>query len=316
LVRNLKGRTAVIPLSGGYDSRIIATLLKKLNYPDVITYTYGIRSSPEVAISKAVAEKFGFPWHFIEYRKELIDGFIDSSDFQAYYPFASNHVSSFFTQDYFAVKYLRDQRIVPEGAVFMPGHKSNAALDSSYVTGMNATNVVARLLQNRYTLRKRPEGFERKIESLLCCQSAVDNFLNWSSKELLSKFLVNSNRIYEYFGFEHLMPLWDKDLTDFILNLEDRWRTNYRLLWQVWFQYYFEPYEVAYKKKAYPFLIQKSVGVVKRAKRFLYADINNFKYIAKLFLNDEPLAVEWNSVQVNINTIQSSWYIRQLEKAG
>jgi len=314
LVRKLNGRTAVIPLSGGYDSRIIAVLLRKLNYPNVMTYTYGVRSSPEVAISKKVAEQFGFPWHFIEYRKTLINGFVNSPEFQEYYPFASNCVSGFFTQDYFAVRYLKAHHMVPETAVFMPGHKSNAALDAYYVIGMNEHNVVAWLLRKRYYLRQRPDAFAERIQNQLSCPEPVDNFLNWSSKEFLSKFLVNSNRIYEYFGFEHLMPLWDRELTDFILNLEDSWRTNYKLLWQVWFKYYFEPFQVAYKKKEYPFLMQKAVGAVNRTKRFLYTDMNNFKYIAKMFLENEPLDVHWDSVKVNINTIQSTWYIKQLEK--
>lgn len=314
LVRMLKGRTAVIPLSAGYDSRIIAVLLKKLGYTQVITFTYGIPSSPEAITSKRVAKQLGFKWYFIDYTKDLINGFIRSDEFQEYYRFASNHVSSFFTQDYFAVKYLKKNTLIPDDAVFIPGHKSNGAMHGHFVTGIGADNVVERLIKYRYNLRSNPANFEDKIRKEMQFSSANDNFLNWSSKEYLSKFLVNADRIYEFFGFEHLLPLWDKEFTQFVLDLKDELRNDFILARQVWFKYYFEPFKVADKKREYPFLIQKAVGIVNRSKRFLYTDMNNFKYIAKKFLEDDDLDVRWDYVKVNINTIQSTWYIKQLEK--
>ena len=36
------GRTIVIPLSGGYDSRLVALMLKRLGYENLIAYTYGV----------------------------------------------------------------------------------------------------------------------------------------------------------------------------------------------------------------------------------------------------------------------------------
>lgn len=314
LVRKLNGKTAVIPLSGGYDSRIIATLLKKQNYSHVITFTYGIPSSPEVATSKKVAKQLGFPWYFIEYTKTLINGFVNSDEFREYYPFASNNVSGFFTQDYFAVKHLKEHKLIPRNSVFLPGQKSNGAMHGHFVAGIDADNVVERLIKYRYNLRKDPMGFESKIKQEMLFSSANDNFLNWSSKEYLSKFLVNSSRTYEFFGFEHLLPLWDKDFTCFVLNLKDELRDNFKLTRQVWFKYYFEPFKVPFTEKEYPFFMQKGVGIINRSKRFLYTDMNNFKYIAKMFLDDESLDVHWDSVRVNINTIQSTWYIKQLEK--
>ena len=41
IIKYLDGKTAVIPLSGGGDSRLLAYYLKKSGYPSIITYTYG-----------------------------------------------------------------------------------------------------------------------------------------------------------------------------------------------------------------------------------------------------------------------------------
>ena len=61
------GRTAVVPLSGGYDSRYIVSLLKSAGVRDVLLYTYGRTDSHEVATAKKVAQQVEYPIHVIEY---------------------------------------------------------------------------------------------------------------------------------------------------------------------------------------------------------------------------------------------------------
>ena len=56
LIRSLQGKTAIIPLSGGYDSRLIAVMLKNKGLKDVICFTYGRKGNPEVEISEKVAK--------------------------------------------------------------------------------------------------------------------------------------------------------------------------------------------------------------------------------------------------------------------
>lgn len=71
LIRYANGRHIVIPLSGGYDSRLIATLLKRRGYENILTFTYGVPGNKESAYSKKVADALGLKWHFIEYSNEL-----------------------------------------------------------------------------------------------------------------------------------------------------------------------------------------------------------------------------------------------------
>ena len=72
LISSLNNRMVIIPLSGGFDSRLIAVFLKKLNYKNVVCYTYGNKNSSEIKNSKRVAKKLGFKWFFIEYSKSFI----------------------------------------------------------------------------------------------------------------------------------------------------------------------------------------------------------------------------------------------------
>src|SRR6185295_17915578 len=42
MIASAQGRPIVVPLSAGFDSRLIAAALKELRYPDVRCYAYGI----------------------------------------------------------------------------------------------------------------------------------------------------------------------------------------------------------------------------------------------------------------------------------
>ncbi|MDR0546717.1 MAG: hypothetical protein LBG77_03915, partial [Dysgonamonadaceae bacterium] len=54
----LNGRPALLPLSGGYDSRLIACLLNKEGVKNVLCFTYGKKAeNPEWKRSQTVAEK-------------------------------------------------------------------------------------------------------------------------------------------------------------------------------------------------------------------------------------------------------------------
>ena len=79
-----------VPLSGGYDSRLIACLCKSFGLENVVCYTYGSPESFEVKISRQVAETLGYKWHFVEYTEETWKECLDSEDFQRYFHYAGN----------------------------------------------------------------------------------------------------------------------------------------------------------------------------------------------------------------------------------
>ena len=50
--------------------------------------------------------------------------------------------------------------------------------------------------------------------------------------QLQSKFIVNSCRVYEFFGFEFRLPFWDKDLVEFFLKLPSEQRLERKFFLQ------------------------------------------------------------------------------------
>ena len=139
LVSFLDGRTAVVPLSGGYDSRLIVSLLKKMNYEKVICFTYG-KNNPEVPISKKVAEELNYDWYFIDFTKVDIEKKLSDQSFQDYLDFAANGYSMPYLMEYFAVAELKDKNLIPENSVFLPGH-SGDFLGGSYMKKTVKNNI-------------------------------------------------------------------------------------------------------------------------------------------------------------------------------
>ena len=52
LIKSLKNRQVVISLSAGYDSRLVLSMLKKLNYENIICYSYGMKNNSESIVCK------------------------------------------------------------------------------------------------------------------------------------------------------------------------------------------------------------------------------------------------------------------------
>lgn len=106
----LSHKYIVIPLSGGYDSRLVASMCSKYHPDNVLCYTYGIKDNLEVAPAKEAASRLGFKWINIAYDSDLINEFLSDDFFNDYYPFASDLSSMFFMQEIFCREILKGKQ--------------------------------------------------------------------------------------------------------------------------------------------------------------------------------------------------------------
>lgn len=69
IVEYAGGETITIGLSGGLDSRVMAIMLARTGYDDIVTYTYGLSTFTErsdIRIARRVADEMGLEHHVIE----------------------------------------------------------------------------------------------------------------------------------------------------------------------------------------------------------------------------------------------------------
>lgn len=235
LVNSLGGRTIVVPLSGGYDSRLIGVSLRDLGISDVVCYSYGVPGNWESRTSQELARYLGFRWEFVPYSAERWRAWAASDRFAEYFHDAGNLASVPHIQDWPAVFQLQRDARVPPDSVFVPGHSGDFLAGSHIPKSFAGRTTIAcrelldSLQSAHYSLWDWPAAtkgelrkeFDRRIESIIgriddsSREQAADAFERWDLQERQAKFICNSVRVYESFGFEWRLPLFDHELMDF-----------------------------------------------------------------------------------------------------
>lgn len=221
----LNGRQAIIPLSGGYDSRLIAAYFKKLGYENVLCYTYGNPSNPEINTSREVAGRLGYQWHFVNYKDVDFVNLFEDDEFLRYIEYGANCHSMFFLQEYFAIRELKKQGLLASDAVFIPGLSGDFIAGSHLKLGINESSstrtIVKAIVEKNYIFKPKIKKELRKkvLSQLNSAGFGYSIFENWDLKERQAKYIVNYIREHEFFGYEHRMPFWDSELMDFFKTL-------------------------------------------------------------------------------------------------
>lgn len=333
LISALNGRTVVIPLSGGYDSRSIASMFKRHGYQNVICYSFGQDNSPEMITSKKVAEALGFRWLFIETTPDAVKGFVESDDFLQYVNYAANASSFYIIQDFFAVKKMRDKNLVPDDSVFMPGHSGDTLGGSNFLELFSGQEdedeMIIKLIKHRYDLNNVPRKFLRSVRNNLKSQfnrtfQPAIWFDYWCMKEWNPKMFANGVRAYEFFGYTYWLPLWGKNPLLFFANLPLEKRLGKELYEYTLETNIFEPLGVNFTPNR-RLLYSHSVSMFQRVKnivklvlpkRFIYSNLTTDYINAKLYTLEMYNSMKSKGRKINYigtNSIKAQWYIRYLE---
>lgn len=247
LIEYAKGRTIVIPLSGGYDSRLIATALKKMNYNNVITFTYGRINNPEYLISKRVAERLGYKWIFIPYDNEKSYAWYNSIERKNFSMFSDNLSTILPDREWPAVLELKRQNLIPDDSVFAPGHSGDFISGGHIpyklcIEDAGEELLIQEILKKHYVMWNWSgvkeywiSNFYNKV--LSCAESefidkkdyAANLYEKWNWQENQIKRMVNSVKIYDFFGYEYWLPLWDYEYMEFWCKMPLKYRINKNL---------------------------------------------------------------------------------------
>lgn len=269
--RYTNGRPIVIPLSGGYDSRLIAAYLRKMNINNVICYTYGASNSPEVSVSKKVAAALGYEWMFVEYSKANVERFLQRDVLEDYFIYSGNFSSVPHSQDLLAVDYMTRKNLISNDSIFMPGH-SGDLLGGSHIkviydkfkTGrfLNPESLIDVLFQHWYRFKEINETkytskeyiYKDRIRKYFSDLSVADVEIvpnltdTWDIATRQAKFIVNSTRVYKYYGYDFMLPLWDKELSEHWLGLPIKARVEDNLYEFYLLQNVFNLFNIGFKK--------------------------------------------------------------------
>lgn len=258
LLESIGDRQIIIPLSGGYDSRLIASGLKHLGASNIKLFTYGLKSSFERKIGKSVADSLSLPWIFVPINNKTQRKYYHSKLYKDYIHFADSCISLPFQQDVPVVDHLRKINYIASDSVIVNGN-SGDYISGGHVPEFDPQNglseqerwqvILFKLINKHYGLWKElntPENIELigqvlrnefELEGVGLIDPALD-FSLFEYSEFMnrqSKYVITGQRSYEFLGYEWRLPLWDDD---------------YLYFWQT------VPYHLKRKQYLYRFMLQ------------------------------------------------------------
>lgn len=249
LIDYLDGRTAIIPLSGGHDSRIILFLLKEYGYENIITYSYGTKNYPEVIAASNIARKLNVQFYFIEYvSKKMRELFY--SDYQKVMEYLCNASSIPHLQDWYAVHELINIYGIPKDSVFVPGHSGDMLAGEQFAPIHRLGEKVSKstLLdmignkhlincpqylydwRNNYILHKCNYLDQKDEYTRVEAEEMYERFF-WEERD--AKYICNSMRTYSYYGYDICCPLNYKEQVEVWEKISNDLRSNRMILFEL-----------------------------------------------------------------------------------
>lgn len=251
LIDHADGRTILLGLSGGYDSRIIALMLHRLGYEDTVAYTTqaAAAASAEVETARSLADDLDFEHITVtsgpsDYGR--IDGsaqmeLVEDIGYLSEYPSINKVVQR---------RKLEASGVDPERVVHVLGHQPLGA-GTFLPPWVREQHTLSRaeftdLLWNlHYSHWEAPgsqwrELFEGRMLDRIPAPlyqsgtveptaDAVRGIEQWYWQERLPKF-ITIRREYEYLGFDVWYPLLDRALFSFFQQSSYRERVQKRAL--------------------------------------------------------------------------------------
>lgn len=279
-----------IPLSGGFDSRLVAAMVARYHPENVLCYTYGIRNNPEVAPAKEAAKRLGLRWINIVYDPELIKDFLHDNYFADYFPYVSDLSGMFFLQEYFAVKYLKEKKLIPDNTVFISGYSGDMLAGSYLIPRMKNKmdmHKISSLIFREYFKLINLEN-RKKCNILKLIEERISDeksdawrvIETWDIKERHAKFIVNSAKVFSFFGYDYVFPLWDNRLVDYLMNIPFSLRLNRKLYEYTLKEFIFKDPDLNLKNEINPSSLKKRYQRIKENLKALLPD-----KIRNMFLN-------------------------------
>ena len=247
MIETLNGNPVWLPLSGGYDSRLILSMLKELKYDNIITYTYGLKGVWEIKRAKYMAEHLNTKWHYVQFNTKQTKKYFFKNDTQNYFRFAGDLNSTPHLAEYYALLELRKKKLIPNNAIIINGQSGDFTSGGHipkllYETNVEELNIelfMQAIIDKHYSLwldLKSEENqliISKEILKLLQIPNikkiSKESFAKYFElhewEERQSKYVVNGQRAYDWLGYDWRLPLWSDELMEFWMNVP--WKAKF-----------------------------------------------------------------------------------------
>ena len=235
LIIEVGDRQIVIPLSAGNDSRLVASILKHLGAKNVKCYSYGQKNNFEAKTAEKIANELNFEWILVPLTHKTERNYYKSKKYQDFLNYAETHCSIPFIQSISTFEYLKKIDFINNDAIFINGNSGDfisgghinqlyRKLDESFDKKAIKDLILNQLVNKHFSLwgfLKSKENLKKIKETLWetirkeCSELNLNNaHLFYEYSEFIdrqSKYVISGQRVYEYYGYDWKLPLWDDE---------------------------------------------------------------------------------------------------------
>lgn len=252
----IKQKKILIPLSAGNDSRLVASVLYELGAKNVVCLSYGRKNNYEALAAKKIAKKLKFKWIFLEISNNEINKMYNSRTFKKFRLKTGSFSASQDFSEFYVVQKITKIKSLSK-ALIVNGNSGD------FISGGHIKYYNTRKKEKNNSLSPQMNGYIKKHYNLW------PNLLTFKNKEIIlkllnneikqikikinknnihgifeylefndrqSKHVISKQRIYEYFGFEWVLPLFDNLYLDFWSQIPKKYKDNQKLYTQTLFQ--------------------------------------------------------------------------------
>lgn len=228
MVAREPGATYLLPLSGGADSRLLASAFVIAGARDVRCFTYGVAPTAEVDVSRRVADLLGLPWTFLATPPAQVRSAWQHRTTARFLADTYTGAALPHIQDWYALRLLRADPEIPQGSVIVPGHTAVRTLkdaDLLDAPSVGAEELVDAIIRRHFSQTGSPgpllhdptvrshirDTMERVgYDGTPLGRARVLQAVNIDGRQ--STYILNSVRGYESEGFRWAMPMLDAPL--------------------------------------------------------------------------------------------------------
>ncbi|HSO87354.1 MAG TPA: hypothetical protein VLQ91_12425 [Draconibacterium sp.] len=295
----IKDKKVLLPLTRGYDSRLLACLLKEYGHRNVICITWGRPFNSELGTAEKVAGKLGFQHIFVDYSKIIANDFTSSNEFFAYVNYAGHWSSMPFLYEYFGLKELKEKEIIGKDTVALPGHPGDFLRGSHLLKEMQESNpesLISNILLkfgSSYSLNSHDKDTIKRYIGNNFFEKGEDflwhKYELWDYKERQCKFIGNSTQVFPFFEIDYLMPLFDADLIRFFNKVPFVQKVEQELYNNTLEKYFFKKFgvdfdlkQVHHSRQQLNVFKDKLLGTVPRFLKKYYYPLNDDIYYREI----------------------------------
>ena len=224
LKKKIGSRNIYLALSAGDDSKLVLSMLKKLNFKNVTCFSYGLKNNWESLAAKTYAKKLGYNFKFIPINSNIMINFFKTKTFEKYFNKMDYFDSTPSLHEIYAIDQIR--RVIKKNSVILNGQPADGCNGSYFSKNFlyrpkNKDLFLEAVIKKHYSLWTNLVKYEniKLIKKYVINDlnkyfkmSKVDNYkkmLFTSYQNRVCKYLKKNTQIYSYFNFETYTPYKD-----------------------------------------------------------------------------------------------------------